>query len=75
MKMLGFKQYNGDRTLFCKHCQTAIVTILIVYVNDIIITGDNDKEAMKLEEQLTTFFEVKKTRNSKIYSWDRSSPI
>ena len=31
-----------------------------MYVDDIIITRDNDKETMKLEEQLTTHFDVKK---------------
>ena len=31
-----------------------------MYIDDIIITRDNDKETMKLEEQLTTHFDVKK---------------
>ena len=39
MKMLRYKQCNGDHTLFFKHFQTG--------------------EAIKLEEQLTTHFEVK----------------
>ena len=43
------------------------VTILIVYVDDIIITGDNDKEAMKLEEQLSIYFEVKKLGTLKYF--------
>ena len=47
-------------TLFFKHSQTGGVTILIVYVDDIIITGDNDKEIRKQEEQLAISFEVKK---------------
>ena len=50
MKMLGYKQYNGDRTLFFKHFQIGGVVMLIVYVDDINIIGHNDKEAMKLEE-------------------------
>ena len=60
MKMFGYKQYTGNHTLFFKHSQTLGVTILIVYVDDIIITEDNDKEVMKLEEELAISFEVKK---------------
>ena len=36
------------------------VTILIVYVNDIIITRNNDIQLIKLEEHLTTLLKVKK---------------
>ena len=67
MKMLGYKQCNADHTLLFKHSQTGGVTILIVYVNYIIITRDNDKEAMKLEEQLTIRFEVKKLGTLKYF--------
>ena len=47
MRMLGYKLLNGDHTLFFQHFQTRGVTIFIVYVNDVIITGNNDEEAMK----------------------------
>ena len=59
MKMLGYRQCNGDHTLFFQHFQTRGVTILIVYVDDIIITGNNEEEAIKLEMQLTAHFEIK----------------
>ena len=59
MKMLGYRQCNGDHTLFFQHFQTGGVTILIVYVDDIIITGNNEEEAIKLEMQLTAHFEIK----------------
>ena len=67
MKMLGYKQCNVDHTLFFKHSQARGVTILIVYVDDIIITGESDKEATKLEEQLTICFEVKKLGTLKYF--------
>ena len=35
------------------------VTILIVYVDDIIITGNHSDEAKQLEDHLTQHFEVK----------------
>ena len=60
MKMLGYIQCNGDHTLFFQQSQTGGDTILIVYVDDIIITGNNEGEAKKLEMQLTTHFEVKR---------------
>ena len=37
MKMLGYRQCNGDHTLFFQHFQTGGVSILIVYIDDIII--------------------------------------
>ena len=38
MKALGYKQCNGDHTLFYQYFPTRGVTILIIYVDDIIIT-------------------------------------
>ena len=60
MKMLGYRQCNGDHTLFFQHFQTGGVTILIVYVDDIIITRNNKVQAIKLEMQLTAHFKIKK---------------
>ena len=60
MRMLGYKQCNGDHTLVFKHFKTGGIKILIVYVDYIIITGDNIEETARLEKHLTTYFEVKK---------------
>ena len=60
MEIRGYKQCNGNHTLFYPHFPAKGVTILIVYVDDIIITGNNDVQAIKLEEHLTSHFEVKK---------------
>ena len=43
MKNHGFKQSNSDHTLFLKH-QDGKITTLIIYVDDIIITGNDDEE-------------------------------
>ncbi len=40
MKKYGFRQSNSDHTLFLKH-QQGKVTALIVYVDDMIIIGDD----------------------------------
>ncbi|RVW82645.1 Retrovirus-related Pol polyprotein from transposon RE1 [Vitis vinifera] len=58
MKKYGFQQSNSDHTLFLKHRQGKLTT-LIVYVDDMIITGDDSKEIARLQEQLASEFEMK----------------
>ena len=55
---MGYSQCNGDHTVFYKHQGTRI-TILAVYVDDIVITGDDVDEIKKLKERLGRAFEVK----------------
>lgn len=45
---LDFKQSQGDHTLFIKHSEIGGVTVLLMYVNDIIITSDDEKEQQLL---------------------------
>ena len=44
MVSLGYRQSQGDHTLFIKHSQIGKLTLLLVYVDDIIITGDDEIE-------------------------------
>ena len=53
MRKYGFQQSNSDHTLFLKH-HLGKVTALIVYVDDMIITGDDSEEIARLQEQLAT---------------------
>ena len=55
---MGYKQCNGDHTLFYRHLGRKI-TMLAVYVDDIIITGDNEAEIECLKKNLSKQFEVK----------------
>jgi hypothetical protein len=55
---LGYKQCNGDHTVFYWHNGNHI-TILVVYVDDMIIIGDDPLEVAKLKENLCAQFEVK----------------
>jgi hypothetical protein len=55
---MGFKQCNGDHTVFYKHSGRKIV-VLVVYVDDIIITGDDEVEIKCLKGKLSREFEVK----------------
>lgn len=58
MLKYGFHQSNCDHTLFLKH-HNGKVTALIIYVDDMIITGNDIIEIKKLEEQLAAEFEMK----------------
>jgi len=55
---MGYKQCNGDHTVFYRHFENNI-TILAVYVDDMIITGDDTLEIARLKENLSKEFEVK----------------
>ena len=44
MKDFGYKQRQGDNTLFIKHSTARGVTALLVYVDDIIVTGNDERE-------------------------------
>ena len=48
-----------DHTLFIKKSGNGKITILIVYVDDIIVTGDDLEEIGKLKKQLAKEFEIK----------------
>lgn len=54
----GYPQSNADHTLFYKHTEDK-VAILIVYVDDIVITGNDTKEISDLKHHLAQEFEVK----------------
>jgi hypothetical protein len=58
MKKYGFTQSNSDHTLFLKR-QQGKVTALIIYVDDMIITGDDKEEISRLQGQLASEFEMK----------------
>lgn len=56
---LGFKQSQRDHNRFIKHSKTGGVTILLVYVDDIIVTGDDKEKQQLLGQHLTKEFEIK----------------
>ena len=58
MSKFGYKQSNSDHTLFLKRRKDRI-TCLIIYVDDMIITGDDKEEICILKEQLSHEFEMK----------------
>jgi hypothetical protein len=44
MMAMGYRQSQGDHTLFIKHSPSGGVTALLIYVDDIIVIGNDDKE-------------------------------
>ncbi|CAA7399927.1 unnamed protein product [Spirodela intermedia] len=59
MKKLNYKQSNPDHTLNFKHSSSRGVTVLLVYVDDIIITGNDEGEIQNLSNCLAQEFDVK----------------
>ena len=66
MRKKGFRQSNSDHTLFLKN-QNGKITALIIYVDDIIITKNDDKEIIELQKHLANEFEMKNLEGLKYF--------
>jgi hypothetical protein len=58
MLAFGYVQSNSDHTLFLKKQQSKI-TSLIIYVDDMVVTGIDPEERKALQEYLSREFEMK----------------
>ncbi|GJX61870.1 putative RNA-directed DNA polymerase [Tanacetum coccineum] len=58
MKAFGYRQSNSDHTLFVKR-KAGKLTALIVYVDDMVVTGDDTEEIEALKNYLSQEFEMK----------------
>ena len=58
MKKYGYRQGNADHTLFIKR-KDGKVTLLIIYVDDMIVTCDDTMEIEHLQGYLSSEFEMK----------------
>jgi hypothetical protein len=58
MKSIGYKQSNSDHTIFLKGNKRAITT-LIVYVDDMTVTGNDPEEKKALQNHLAQEFKMK----------------
>lgn len=56
---IGYRQSHGDDTLFIKHSNAGGVTTLLLYVNDKIVTRNDEKEKEALRRCLVKEFETK----------------
>jgi hypothetical protein len=59
MQRFGYKQSQADHTLFIKHSSQGKVTALIMYVDDIVLTGNDDGEIQNSRHHLANKFEIK----------------
>ena len=59
LKLDGYSQTQSDHTLFVKRSASNKVVILIVYVDDIVLTGNHEEEMRKLKASLSREFEIK----------------
>lgn len=66
MKNFGYKQSNSDHTLFIRHSQGKI-TALIIYVDDMIVTGNDYDSISRLQKYLASEFEMKKLGDLKYF--------
>ncbi|WJZ84163.1 hypothetical protein VitviT2T_003782 [Vitis vinifera] len=67
VKGYRFVQCQSDHTLFVKHFPEGKLTIIIVYVDDIILTGDHEEKIDLLKKLLTKEFEIKDLGNLKYF--------
>ena len=67
MTRFGYAQSNGDNSLFYKHNPDGKTTILVIYVDDIIITGNDKEERIRLEQSLTNEFAIKNLGRMKYF--------
>ncbi|RVX12822.1 Retrovirus-related Pol polyprotein from transposon RE1 [Vitis vinifera] len=58
MRAFGYRQSNSDHTLFLKK-QHGKITALIIYVNDMVVTGNDPEERKALQNYLSREFEMK----------------
>jgi RecJ-like exonuclease len=61
MISFGNRQSNANHTLFIKYCRGKI-TLLIVYVDDMVVIGDDKEEMAQLKKLLAQEFEIKDVR-------------
>ena len=66
MKEFGYIQSQSDHTLFLKK-RDGQITCLIIYVDDMVITGNDEKEIKELKGKLFMEFEMKDLGNLKYF--------
>ena len=58
LKNQGYTQGQSDHTMFVKH-QKGKITVIVVYVDDIVLTGDDTNEIENIKRALNSEFQVK----------------
>ena len=58
MKSYGYHKSQANVTMFYKHSKKGKISILIVYVDDITLTGDDLEELANLKRRMAQDFEI-----------------
>ncbi|KAL5812132.1 hypothetical protein ACOSQ3_027082 [Xanthoceras sorbifolium] len=66
VKRFGYTKCQAGHTLFVHHA-TGFITILILYVDDMIMTGNSEEEIQKLKPFLAKEFEIKNLESMKYF--------
>ncbi|KAA0060550.1 Integrase, catalytic core [Cucumis melo var. makuwa] len=74
VKSQGYSQGHSDHTLFTKNFETWKITILIVYVDDIVLSEDDQAEISQLKQRMGNEFEIKDLGNL-IFPWNGGGQI
>ena len=67
MKESGYKQSQDDHTLFIKHLAAGGITALLVHVDDIIVTGNDEREKYEVKQRLVTELKIKELGKLKYF--------
>ncbi|XP_015583912.2 uncharacterized mitochondrial protein AtMg00810-like [Ricinus communis] len=59
MKKYGYNQSQADHTMFYKRSKEGKTAVLVVYVDDMILTSDDEDELASLKKKLSQDFEIK----------------
>jgi len=65
---LGYTQSQSDISLFIKQSVTGAFTTIFVYVDDMILTGNDAQEIALVKSQLDHLFKIKDLRLIEIFS-------
>ena len=56
--LFGLKRTSSDHSVFVRHCKKCTI-VLVVYVDDIVIIGDDDEGIQLLKSHLSKHFHMK----------------
>ncbi|KAL0556996.1 hypothetical protein IC582_005514 [Cucumis melo] len=75
VKSQRYSQGHSDHTLFTKVSKTGKIAVLIIYVDDIVLSGDDQAEINQLKQRMGNEFEIKDLRNLEIFPWNGGGQI
>lgn len=75
MLAIEYNQSQGDQSLFIKHRNSKRIITLLVYVDDIIMTRNDEEERVTLKQCLVNEFEIKELEKLKYPRYQGGRPL